>query len=90
MELPDFDKNPADIETPSPKKPRRKPTKRKAKIAAVPKPTRRKRRRVLPLKQKPKEEVLLSPEVYKTIGILIRLNASERSLVLAIVQGLTK
>jgi hypothetical protein len=88
--MPDFNPEP-NTEQPSPKKPRRKPTKRKAKIAAVPKPARRKRRRVLtPLKQKPKEEVLLSPEVYKTIRILVGLNASERSLVLAIVQGLTK
>jgi hypothetical protein len=55
--------------------------------AAAPVPKRRAKRRVA--KPAAKEEVFLSPEVYKTIRTLVDLSASERGMVMAIVKGLT-
>jgi hypothetical protein len=90
-ELPMFEDPAPPVEPKPPKKPRQKPV-RKARKLAAPKPVPKKRRKKrAPNKPKvpAKEEVFLSPEVYKTIRTLVDLSSSERNMVLSIVKGLT-
>jgi hypothetical protein len=88
--LPNFD-SPAAPTEPAPRKPRQRPTRKKR----VPKPAAvklaRKRRKPRSSKVVPAaEEVFLSDAVYRTIRTLVDLTPSERGMVLAIVNGLTK
>lgn len=92
-QMPMFD-DPIPPAEPNPKKPRQKPMRRK-KVRAVepasnafPKKRRKKRAPNKP-KTPVKEEVFLSPEVYKTIRTLVDLSSPERNMVLSIVKGLT-
>ena len=95
--LPMFDDPIPPQEAPAPpKKPRQKPVrKRKAAPAGYPRTKAQKavvKRRKKRAPNKPtsaKEEVFLSPEVYKTIRTLVDLSSSERGMVMAIVKGLT-
>jgi hypothetical protein len=88
--LPMFDDPIPPVEPKPPKKPRQKPV-RKARKLVAPKPVPKKRRKKrAPNKPAPtKEEVFLSPEVYKTIRTLVDLSSPERGMVMAIVKGLT-
>lgn len=101
QDLPTFESQETPQEAPvPPKKPKPKPTRkrkvRKTQAAPVPKRRPRKARKTLRVDMKnsqfktlAKEEVFLSPEVYKTIRTLVDLSASERGMVMAIVKGLT-
>ena len=93
--LPMFDGPIPPAEPKPPKKPRQKPvkkrTKREAKMTTTKPVPKKRRKKRAPNKPKPlvKEEVFLSPEVYKTIRTLVDLSSSERTMVLSIVKGLT-
>lgn len=89
-QMPMFEDPASPVEPKPPKKPRQKPVRKSHKVAS-PKPVPKKRRKVRAPKASPatKQEVFLSPEVYKTIRTLVDLSASERSAVLDIVKGLT-
>jgi hypothetical protein len=93
MDLPQFDQ-PQQPETSAPsRKPRRKkrlPVKAKTlrPPKAVPK-RRRKKRKATPVKAE-HAGGRFTPEVYRLIGELMALGPASRSLVLGIVQGLTK
>ena len=90
--LPMFDEPPVQAEPTPPKKPKPKPTRRKAKTAKVasPKPVKRRKRRAT--KVKPVEQHhggKFTDEVYRMIGTLMGMKGSERDLVVDIVKGLT-
>ena len=88
-QMPMFDDPLPPADTKPPKKPRQKPVKTRS--LAAPKPVKKRRKKRAPNKPKPlaKEDVFLSPEVYKTIRTLVDLSSSERGMVMAIVKGLT-
>jgi hypothetical protein len=88
-QMPMFDDPIPPVEPKPPKKPRQKPVKTRS--LAAPKPVKKRRKKRAPNKAKvtAKEEVFLSPEVYKTIRTLVDLRSAERNMVLSIVKGLT-
>jgi hypothetical protein len=92
MDLPQFDQ-PQQPETSAPsRKPRRKKRSPvKAKNLRPPKavPKRRRKRKAKPVKAE-QTGGRFTPEVYRLIGELMGLTPASRSLVLGIVQGLTK
>lgn len=93
--LPMFEDPAPPVEPKPPKKPRQKPVRKVAKTAFAVRKARgevsKKRRKKRAPKASPatKQEVFLSPEVYKTIRTLVDLSASERDMVMVIVKGLT-
>jgi len=97
--LPDFEQ-PAPTEAPSPKKPRRKPTRlrqeassrqarKSAKIKAAPK--RRPKKVRAPRKVAPSaSNSLFTGEMYRLIGQLMNLDIPARNMIMEVVKGLTR
>lgn len=91
-DLPNFDPLAPPAEPVTPKKPRRKPTKRKAPVkaaAAVPKRRVPKKRKAAPAPESYAGGHFTS-EVYRLIGALVELNAKTRNLVIEVARGLSK
>lgn len=92
-QMPDFDPDPASLELPASKKPRRKPTRRKAAKIAAPKSARKTRKRRAVKRIAPAANGhggRFTPEVYRLIGQLMEMAPASRNLVIGIVRGLTK